>query len=374
MSDVKPIPFRIDRNLMVNFADQMAEGFRAAIRRGYYRAGDLLPKQDEIAKELGVSIRIPREAYRILEDASLVRPRRGVGCEVTGRREGVWKGRILFVYQSESEGSYAPSVFNGSVRRGLMDAGYLVMFSGIDHAPSGRPDFTVLTSLLNAQYDLIAVFYPREKCEKVLALSKSPVVYVGDLCGECSPSERYGEAMDDLIGQCRAERVKHVLLAGYWPFPAIQDRFAHEPGFRVETMLLKGNPGPNYLERLMERSLKTFLRRLSVRSELPDLLFCFDDYVARGALAAIAHLGIRMPVDMKFATLVNKGNAPVSAIGLARLVNDPRAIGQWTADALLSRIDKRSVPPLPRVSFENGESFSLKCGVRKCKLRIGVAS
>ena len=122
-------------------------------------------------------------------------------------------------------------------------------------------------------------------------------------------------------------------------------------------------PLPFYLERLMERSLKTFLRRLSVRSELPDLLFCFDDYVARGALAAIAHLGIRMPVDMKFATLVNKGNAPVSAIGLARLVNDPRAIGQWTADALLSRIDKRSVPPLPRVSFENGESFSLKCGV-----------
>ena len=220
MAGIKPIPFKIDRNLMVNFAEQMAEGFRAAIRRGYYRPGEILPKQSEIADALGVSIRIPREAYRILERNRCVRSRRGVGCEVVGRQEGVWKGRILLAYPSEGDGSYSQSVFFGSIRRRLTEAGYLVTLGGIDHSPTSKPDFAPLISMLHTPYDLVAVFYPRKACERILGGCGMPVIYGSDVFRE---GDIFGEdSFDALSARCRELGVRRVLLAGYWPVPSVE--------------------------------------------------------------------------------------------------------------------------------------------------------
>lgn len=60
------IPFDVDRNGCNNLSDQVAEGFREAIRSGYYQPGDVLPSRAEIAHALGISVRIPREAMAIL--------------------------------------------------------------------------------------------------------------------------------------------------------------------------------------------------------------------------------------------------------------------------------------------------------------------
>ena len=357
MANVKPIPFTIDRNLMVNFAEQMAEGFRDAIRRGYYRAGDMLPRQDEIAKSLGVSIRIPREAYRILERDRCVRPRRGFGCEVVGRNESVWKGRILLVYQSESEGSYSQSVFLGSVRRCLAKHGYLVSLGGIDHSKSGKPDFSTVVSMLHSSYDLVLAYYPRRKCRKILDGCGMPVVYSEDIRlggegGVCAAS------LAPLSERCLEIGVRRVMLVGYWPIPCVEKHLKGH-GFEVETVMLKGNPGPNYLERLTERSMRMFCRRFERRTDRPDLVLCIDDYVARGALAAFAHLGVRMPNDVRFVTLANRGNAPVSAVHLARIEYDPRLYGTWVAEAVLARMRGATPPPeVPMTRFIDAASLS----------------
>ena len=51
---MKPIPFKIDRNNRVNLPEQLANGFRVAIRSGYYRQGERLPSFAEIVKALGI--------------------------------------------------------------------------------------------------------------------------------------------------------------------------------------------------------------------------------------------------------------------------------------------------------------------------------
>lgn len=353
----KPIPFTIDRNLMVNFAEQTAEGFRTAIKRGYYRAGDLLPSQGEIAEALGVSIRIPREAYRILERESLVRPRRRVGCEVVGRDDGVCRGRVLLVYQGESEGSYAMSVRLGAVRRRLEAEGYLVTLCGIDHKPAGRPNLAPLTAALHVSYDFAAVLYPNRKFAKAFSASPTPVLYEDAFYSD-EGDFRYAAAMDELLERCRALGVGKILLAGYWPIPGIEERI-RGAGFALETKMLKGESRPDYLEDLVARSVRFFTRRFSGGRVRPDAVLCIDDYVARGALAAFAGLGVRMPDDVRFATLANAGHAPASAVGLAKIECDPRAIGAWMAERMLAAAKGWASPsPAPPLRFIDGESLS----------------
>ena len=82
-----PFPFQIDRNAKANLPEQVAEGFRKCMRSGRYKPGDVLPSRGEIARALGISVRVPREAMAILAAENFVRPRRGVGCTVLARGE-----------------------------------------------------------------------------------------------------------------------------------------------------------------------------------------------------------------------------------------------------------------------------------------------
>ena len=40
----RPLPFKIYRNITDNLSDQVADGLRQAILTGYYRKGEMLPK------------------------------------------------------------------------------------------------------------------------------------------------------------------------------------------------------------------------------------------------------------------------------------------------------------------------------------------
>ena len=60
------VPFKVDRNIKTTLADQVADGFRQAIRCGYYKAGDVLPTVRDLAGSLGVSVRVTAEAVKIL--------------------------------------------------------------------------------------------------------------------------------------------------------------------------------------------------------------------------------------------------------------------------------------------------------------------
>jgi DNA-binding GntR family transcriptional regulator len=66
-------------------AGQAAEELRSAILDGRRQAGERLPSEPDLARELGVSRSTLRDALRALEDEGLVRRVHGSGTYVTGR-------------------------------------------------------------------------------------------------------------------------------------------------------------------------------------------------------------------------------------------------------------------------------------------------
>ena len=64
---------------------QVAEQLRSSILDGRRAAGERLPSEPDLARELGVSRSTLRDALRALEDEGLVRRVHGSGTYVTGR-------------------------------------------------------------------------------------------------------------------------------------------------------------------------------------------------------------------------------------------------------------------------------------------------
>ena len=121
----KPLPFSIDRSNAASLSDQVADGLRRAIVSGYYQRGDVLPTLEELAKELGTSLRVPRDAVARLAAENLVSPRPRVGSVILASGETHWKGQVLAVVPMDHEGSFHSAVFLGEMRRQLAAAGYL---------------------------------------------------------------------------------------------------------------------------------------------------------------------------------------------------------------------------------------------------------
>ncbi|MFN9077788.1 MAG: GntR family transcriptional regulator [bacterium] len=77
-----PLPFLVNPNAPVPIFRQIADGFRAAIGRGGYAAGDLLPSVRAIAEDLGVNPNTVHKAIAELERDGLVAAERGRGMVV----------------------------------------------------------------------------------------------------------------------------------------------------------------------------------------------------------------------------------------------------------------------------------------------------
>ena len=78
-------------------ASQLADNICRAIARGDFKTGDKLPSIAKMAKMCGTSVRVPREAIRLLEDEGVVKGRPRSGIVVLGKKRFVWRGSVLFV-------------------------------------------------------------------------------------------------------------------------------------------------------------------------------------------------------------------------------------------------------------------------------------
>ena len=95
------------------------------------------------------------------------------------------------------------------------------------------------------------------------------------------------------------------------------------------------------------------------RSWLPELLLFTDDYVASGALAALAAHGIQAPRDVRFATLVNEGNRIPYAKRLSAFVYDPKKMALHLICPALAYLNRREIPvnSSQYMTYERGETF-----------------
>jgi DNA-binding LacI/PurR family transcriptional regulator len=357
---LKPIPFKIDRNNRVNIPEQLANGFRMAIRSGYYKQGEKLPSFAEIVEALDISIRAPRDAMKILIDENLVRSRPRIGCEVMARGEKVWKGRVLGVVCAAFEGSYYISILVGAIRKAIIAAGYSFIPVTIDRKKNGRPDFSQLDAMMKEPVDFVIAVHPDDHIAKRIVRHGVPALAHVDVQKAAGLDVVRLFSIRDIIEIARKVRpsgIRKVLLAEYAEMPFVADVFMKH-GIDVERLKVKPKEGFGYLEDIKRKAFFSLRERLSDRKDLPDLILFTDDFVAFGGLMALVDLQIRVPQDVKVLTMANKGFAPVFPVSLAQVVIDPIANGVAIAEAALAKMEnRRRRPPLPRLVFLPGDSL-----------------
>lgn len=347
----RPVPFRLDHASATNLSDQLSDRLRAAIASGYYRKGDVLPTIVELAKALGTSVQVPRAAIAALSAENLVNPRRGVGCVVVGRKQSVWKGRVLGVVPAEREGAYHTTTLFGEMRRALAAAGYLFEVVALDHRPAGSIDCGPLDLALQRNLDFaFPLFCPPTVIRR---LERAGVRYASKETD--STAELPAPAIGDIspfVAQCRAAGVERIFVAGFGAkrtFDAFCARFS-EAGLRVEPRLVRCSHSPGYLERLERLGMELSLERFSKpRKTWPQLVFWADDFLAMGGLVGLLQHGITAPRDVFAATIANRGLVPVYPTELTRFEFDPAATGRAAAAEILRRLAGEPQRPIPEI-------------------------
>ena len=119
------MPFEVNHALWGKIETQVTDGLRMAILSGFYKPGDILPSQIELARALGVSTRAPQTALRVLAEEGLVSPRTKRGTLVLGPRTGTFRGRVVIV-QRDNHPVYYNTILEAGLCNRLTEAGYLV--------------------------------------------------------------------------------------------------------------------------------------------------------------------------------------------------------------------------------------------------------
>jgi DNA-binding transcriptional regulator YhcF (GntR family) len=357
---MKKIPFKIDRNSRENLPEQLANGFREAILGGYYKPGERLPSFAQMAAELGVSIRTPRDAMKLLVDANLVRSRPRIGCEVLARDERIWKGLVAVAVNSAYEGSYYISVLIGAIRKAMLAAGYAFRSVTVDVGPRGKPDFSHLDAVLAGPLSFVIAIYPDDRlATRILKSGKPALACVDVQSGGGLEIVRFS-SVRNLLSIARTIQkagVRSIVVAEYARMPLL-DRLCEKMGIALEYLTIRPREGENYLGSLKKRAMDAVIKRFSKGTALPDLLLFTDDYVAFGGLVGLAKCAVRVPEDLRVITLANVGCEPVFPVPLAQIRIDPRADGAALAAKALARIENRPFNQnLPLPEFVPGRSF-----------------
>lgn len=364
---MKKVPFELARNERKSLVDQVVDGFRTAIESGYYAAGDVLPSRKELADILGVSVRVPRDAMERLAHEGLVNPRRGLGSQVLAKGNILWKGRVLFVWLVEDETSYFATRLIGEVRRRIIKDGYLFTSVALPSATGGkRVDLTLLDMAFCQSADLVIALAVPQSVRRYLSRKGARFVCVGD--ENCHLSGCVGRACVDprpavreFVACCVRQKVNRVLeVSCGWRF--LNADVMKDTDAAVEHCEIRMNEKADVLDNIMQSAFAFFMRRFSDRRNLPDAILCSDDYIAFGAITALAILGIHAPEDVRLVVVANRGFAPVYDRPLSMVEYDYAEYGVGIAQYALSILGGKDVPPcigfVPR--YICGETFVRK--------------
>ena len=367
------VPFEIDKASGKGLVELTVAGIRRAILDGAYAAGEALPTQVEMAEALGVSIRVTREALAKLAEAGLVsaRGRRGTVVLPPGTRK--WKGRIVYLH-SPYIGSYHFARFGETLAGKLTTAGWL--FSSVtvplptDVAKLSATEAIVAANCRDADLVLVrgCLDYAADEID---ACGIPWIALVDGADGDFKNYKGVAPSMamqcvSEFVLHCRQAGVKRIVAMNLRPQPDLEEGLGRAD-IAYESWIVAPydlNVLESYPQSAMDAMLKRFAASGSGtrprRVELPDLFVFTDDYLARGALTALLALGIRVPQDVRVATLANKGFAPAFPVSLTRFEIDPVHCGEVAAQCALSCLANGHLPDDAFVNYVyvKGESFA----------------
>lgn len=336
----KTLPFKIVRDDVRPLVKQVEDGLRMALVGGYYAPGDRLPSFDVMARDLGVSRIVTKEAFRRIAEEGLIVSRQRIGSFVRDTREKRWRGRVVFIYDAGDTG-YFQTTLAERVRLRLNAEGYLFTRSSVERRANGATDFSLLDAALARSTDLALVLFDRDDVCRRLAKAGVPFAAAVRLRKPAAAVGTtfisHGAAFRDFALWCRAEGIREVVQLSW--FHAAPDASAAlaAVGVKCRRRFLRPDFSAGRLFGIEEAGFKEFHRLVeSGRIAGGPLYFFTDDYLLRGALQAFVGTGVKVPGDVRVATIVNAGSGPYIARSFPRVVVDAETIGDAVADSALS--------------------------------------
>jgi len=353
-------PFAVMRQIGTSMEDQLVSGFARTIRSGAYADGMKLPGVRKLAVAFGVSeITIRNAVKRLCRDGLLAaRPRVGLTVCASGGRS--WRGSVLGI-KAGPPGMYFTSVLENSMGSVLRRNGWI--YTSVEVSPRMEDaDVTRVSMVMDASVRLVVLF---EAPPQVVAhVAKSGVPFV-EVRSHSPSKEAVFSVVDDLTGAL-SELARTLQSAGVetvlsvYQHPAVRKSFAGElerAGLKVRSMPIRPIGGRNVQECIQRAGLQTFEKLLANGGIKEDAVVCNDDYLAAGILSALDRKGVRMPQDLRFATMSNKGLGPVHAQSLTRVEYDPEMSGVRIGEAVSTHLDTGKVTPCSiAIAFKRGET------------------
>ena len=354
------LPLALNRNLRTPLATQLAENLRNAILSGYYKPGDILPSYKQLARDLGVSLRIPREAMADLVARGMVNPRPRIGCEVLPGKAKTWKGRIHVVAPGDTFITYFAAILFEQFRKTMIEEGWLVDLLTFSRNERGETDFSMLDDALTRTCDFALLIFPTVATIRHLEKRKIRYICFGSHVSkrETDPVISSEDAMGRLIRQIWKRQVSKVTLIEYWPFLEVH-RHLKAANIDFKSMQVPWMTGVGYLERITRKGYELTRRLLTSSKWRPSqLIFFTDDFVARGGLSAIQEAGLRVPEDIHVVTFSNKGHAPFFPNRLTRVEANPFDLADKIAVEVMRRISGLAPQSVATsVQYLQGSSF-----------------
>ena len=327
---------------------QLADALRSGVVRGIWKVGDILPGIQELAAQCRVSEKVPRKALAILAGEGWIEPKRGVGSVVVER--GClprMNGRIL-IYVRETGCSYYFSKLLVVLESRLHSRGYGVSVIRVGECRE-KYGCIKLKKMLKERWTLTLLIGANTEGRRVIAESGCPFVLIGDgrplpKCTDPSCLAKIEiisrKALSEFMCEFAHRNIRRVVQFKY-----AEGAFDVTDTFRcsevhVENINISRKSSP---EKVSSASLCE-MQRFIAKNKLPDLFLFTDDYIAQGALTALAHAGVRIPEDVSVVTHANKGLGPVWVKPLSRMEMDPLDHANKIADAV-SEYLKTGVPP-----------------------------
>ena len=336
----KKVPFSLNRNDARPLVNQLVDGLREAIVGGYYEPGDAIPSYRELAPALGVSEIVTKAALRRLADEGFVESRPRIGSVVRDTGEKLWRGRVVFIYDAGDTG-YFQTTLAERIRVRLNVEGFLFTRSSVDRHADGSADFSLLDAALARSTDLAIVLFDRDDvCRRLAkrgvpfaaAVRRRPPVAAAGVT-----VISHEAAFRDFAAWCRAKEVGEVVQLGWFRHAPDAAPVLEAAGIRCRRRVLAPDFSRGMLLGIEEAAFREFRRLSEGRRLSADTLYFFtDDYLLRGALQALVGTGLKVPGDIRIATVTNAGAGPYLAQCLPRIEVDPTAIGDAIADSTLS--------------------------------------
>ena len=329
---------------------QVVDGLRQGIFSGFYRPGDVVPSYRDLSSILGVSQIVTKAALRQLVDEGFVVSRPRIGSVVRDRMEKQWRGHVLFLSEVGEE-NYAQMVLSDVLLDRLTAAGYLMTQVSIPQMSPRQYDFSRLDVALAQSVDLVVTVLARPPVLAHLARQKIPYAVFSEY--RKMPPSAVGStwldfdlALPDFAAACKAEGVEEVVLFYFWPTRCDAAVVLRKAGVRVRKVRVKVDLSKIRLIGVKRAGVETF-SRLIAEGRLPRGTVCLitDDYLASGALTAIACAGLKVPEDLRLVTFANKHLGPVYIRELTRMEFDARHAGEVLSDAVLEYLKTGIYPP-----------------------------